>query len=648
MRAARRILTAIALASVVLLSMALQTAPDPAKTADAQPQEFEKLSPFEALRWTESAVEVDLGGFKYELLEVEDLPLEKLLEHCKKTYGPKWREGFEENLVEILHKLEKPVESTVKVRMRRLDDGSERVFERAMLTESNLEMLIKARPAVPPGPGAAPAEPELKGPARRVQREHSGKVAEKYKSLAQRITPRTDNGKKAIERKQAEEDLDELEWHLANRYAYLTRGGVEYQAALDTIRAALGENISMASFGMQIHELLALFGDGHTDSSGAFKDDLSSLYLPFAVGEIAGGKLVAFDTEFGGFVDLDHPVLAKIDGVEVARWLDVAKRIAPGGSPQFVRRGAVEALKYADFPRPHLGLKPEMRVAAELTSADGKKGRTVAMGLVNQPVKPPWPREAPGRTLDGNVGYLRIGTMSDDPRFLRNLHDAMAAVRGTAGLVIDVRNNGGGSRDVLRELFPYFMKPGEPPRVVNVAAYRLAEGEAPDEKEGYLQDRSLYPITSGVWQPAERAVIEEFAKSFEPEWQPPAGQFSAWHYMVLSPREGGPYYHYDKPVVVLTNAGCFSATDVFLGAFKGRENVTLMGTTSGGGSGRARGVRLANTGITVRLSSMASYRPDGKLYDGRGVEPDVECWPEPTDVIGRTDTTLDAAVKRLQ
>ena len=32
-------------------------------------------------------------------------------------------------------------------------------------------------------------------------------------------------------------------------------------------------------------------------------------YLPFAVGEIGGGKLVALDTEAGGFMDLDHPVL---------------------------------------------------------------------------------------------------------------------------------------------------------------------------------------------------------------------------------------------------------------------------------------------------------------------------------------------------
>jgi len=313
-----------------------------------------------------------------------------------------------------------------------------------------------------------------------------------------------------------------------------------------------------------------------------------------------------------------------------------------------VRRSCVENLRYVNHLRRRLNLPLRETIAAEVASEDGKQGRTVQIKLAGEPPRAPFPREAPGRTLEGNIGYLRIASMTDDARFLQTIHEAMTAVRGTVALVVDVRNNAGGSRQVLRDLFPYFMAPDEKPLVVNVAAHRLADGEAADEKEGFLQDRSLYPLTSGALQPAERDAAAELAKSFKPEWEPPKGQFSAWHYMALSARQGGPYYHYDKPVVVLMNSGCLSATDVFLGAFKGRKDVTLMGTPSGGGSARARTVRLANSGIVVRLASMASFRPDGKLYDGRGVEPDLEAWPEPTDVIGRTDTVLDRAVKKLQ
>lgn len=640
MRASRLVSGFVALGMLVALAVGL---------AAAQEQETpEKLAPFEAVRWTDGAVEVDLGGIKYELLEIQDLSIAKVLEYCREHYKPEWRKAFEEDIVQVLTKMGKPPEYTVKVKLRRLDDGSERVFEQVMLSEGNLESVIKNRQVVIGDGGAAPEDLPA-GPARRIERAHSGKVDERYKFLAERIEPRSAQGKEVLAAKKAEEDLDELEWHLVNRYAYLTTKGVDYQAALDTIRASLGEGIPRAAFALQLHRFLALFGDGHTAVvSLDLREDLPVGYLPFAVGEAGGGKFVAFDTEAGGFLDLDHPVLTKLDGVEVEKWLEAAKPLSPGGSPQFVRRNCVELLRYVNHLRGRLKLPLRETIAAEVKSADGQQGRTVEVKLADQPPRPPWPREAGGRTLEGNVGYLRIASMTDDQRFLQTIHETMAAVRGTVGLVIDVRNNGGGSRDVLRDLFPYFMAPGDAPRVVNVAAYRLAEGEAADDKEGFLQDRSLYPVTSGALLPAEREAAAELAKSFEPEWEPPRNEFSAWHYMVLSPRQGGPYYHYDKPVVVLTNSGCFNATDVFLGAFKGHRNATLMGTASGGGGGRARPLRLANSNVTLRLSSMASFRPDGKLYDGRGVEPDVEAWPEPTDVIGRTDTVLDAAVKKLQ
>ena len=76
--------------------------------------------------------------------------------------------------------------------------------------------------------------------------------------------------------------------------------------------------------------------------------------------------------------------------------------------------------------------------------------------------------------------------------------------------------------------------------------------------------------------------------------------------------------------------------------------VTLLGMPSGGGSGRNRRHTLPNSGIGVRLSSIVSFQPTGQLYDGRGVEPDVSTPPRPSDLIGLTDTQLDAAMARLR
>jgi hypothetical protein len=178
--------------------------------------------------------------------------------------------------------------------------------------------------------------------------------------------------------------------------------------------------------------------------------------------------------------------------------------------------------------------------------------------------------------------------------------------------------------------------------VLNVAAYRLGH------KKDILSERWLYPASWEGWSAEERSAIRQFAEEFCPQWQPPSGQFSEWHYFVVDPLSDPKCYHYCRPVIVLMNADNFSAADIFLCAFKGLPNVTLMGLPSSGGSGRYMKYRLAHSDIGVRLSSMASFQPSGKLYDGNGIQPDVVVEPIPTDFIGRTDSVLDAAVATIK
>ena len=448
-----------------------------------------------------------------------------------------------------------------------------------------------------------------------------------------------------LDRRQAEEDLDQLEWHLEQHYSYRTLNPVDYRGALDAVRVGLGEAIPCDVFAVQVAKVLALFGDGHTRVRG-LRDVVPDGYAPFIVGQ-AEGRFVAIRPDGAVFLDSDRPYLSAIDGLAMEKWIEAAARLGPGGSPQSVRRHALENMGYLQYVRSELGHERKKTVSLKLESADGKDTHTltlpVAIRLPDGDI-----REKKHPAVEGNIGYLRIDRMDDDPGYLKELTDTMKRFRDTKGLIIDVRDNGGGTREVLRVLFPFFMKEGDPPRIVNVAAYRLDEGDKPDVKDGFLQDRFLYPVTSDVWSEKDREALRSFAAIFKPEWAPPANQFSAWHYFLLKPRSGEGYYHYDRPVVILLNAGCFSATDIFLGAFKGWRNVTLLGTTSGGGSGRPQGFALRHSDVQLYLSSIVSFQPNGKFYDGRGVSPDVEMEPRATDLIGQTDTILDAAAKRLR
>lgn len=415
-------------------------------------------------------------------------------------------------------------------------------------------------------------------------------------------------GAQVVSRADGEADLDYLRKLIDEKYSYAALRDVKYAAAIDAAKARLPESMSDREFRLEVHRVLALFQDGHT---GVRQDPFDVGFLPFLVGEAEGG-LAAFQEDRSGLVDPAHPFVKSIDGVAISKWLDAAGR-------------NVRMLRNAREVRKQLGIDEAGFLKIELADAGGKT-RTVEMALAkSRPAYGEWPRTK-SRILDGNVGYFRLELMDEREIDLKLFEK-------TRGLIIDVRGNRGGTRAALRALFPHFMKPADAPRVANVAASRV-EGED-------LDDRWLFPADK--LSDKERESVRKL--NFKPEWKLPEG-FGEWHYFVLSP--GGAPFHYDRPVVILMDGDCFSATDIFLGAFKGWRNVTLMGARSGGGSGRKLPYQLPRSKVEITLSSMASFQADGKLYDGRGVEPDVVLMLKATDFIGKTDSVLDEALKRLK
>jgi len=125
----------------------------------------------------------------------------------------------------------------------------------------------------------------------------------------------------------------------------------------------------------------------------------------------------------------------------------------------------------------------------------------------------------------------------------------------------------------------------------------------------------------------------------------PDGLFSPWHIMLLGHSGSSYQYHYTKPVAVLSNAASFSATDGFLSAFADLPHVALIGQPSSGGSGAPQRFELPNSGIQIALSSMASFRPNGKLYDGNGIDVDINIMPAVSDFLGKTDAALRRATE---
>jgi len=573
-------------------------------------QEHERRAPWPAVRWRDEVAEVEVDGRWHELVAIDGTKGADVVAFCRRTWPDLWQKRFEEDLVEALARMGRPVGANVDLDLIDLATREKVRFTGVEMSRDHRDRLRRAR-------------------------------AEAERNRATRREPPAPS----LSRADALADLEELDRLLRDGYSYYSRAAGPFGRELDAAKQSLPETLDLGDFARRVQGLLALLGDGHTGLRD-LEEHLPDGCLPFLAAEAVGG-IAAFRPDREALVDPDRPFLVALDGVPLETWLAAAGRLVARGSPDFVRWHSLRQLRFAAFLRQELGLPPGRTVKVELADAKGRRAAREVPLSSSKPLFGEWPRSR-SRMLEGGAGYLRIASMDDGPEALAALHAAMAQLAAADALVIDVRGNGGGSRRILRELFPYFMREGDPPRVANVAAYRLPAGDPAGAPEGYLADRWLFPLTSGEWNAAERRTLAGFAKGFRPRWTPPASAFSDWHFFVLRPDLPAGRTRFERPVAILQDGGCFSATDVFLGAFQGWRGATRIGTTSGGGSGRAVTRRLSRSGLQFRASTMASFRADGSLYDGAGVAPDVEVKPEATDFIGRTDAQLDAALARLK
>ncbi len=430
-----------------------------------------------------------------------------------------------------------------------------------------------------------------------------------------------------------------FEQQLKRRFSYFKTGDIDFTHALKIVYEQAQKGMTKDELAIELTKIIALFIDGHA----RVRDfNYPTGYLPFLI-ESSGNKYVSFFPDRSSFLDRNHPYITKIDGKNIDEWCKAANAFIAKGSPQYIKRQALRLLRNIQFLRDELGIKRRRTVTVELSSKNASQTKTMELQVTeNLPEYDKWPLKE-SCVLDGNYGYLRITAMNDEAVEL--IEEWMPKFRNTRGLIVDVRDNGGGSRKALRALFPHFMNDSDKPKVTNAAVYRLFR----DFKKDHLENRFMYRENWGGWYSNELEAIKFFKENFEPKWQPPKKDFSEWHYLVMTKRSNPDAHFFEKPVIILMNQKCFSATDIFLSSFKGWRNITLLGIASAGGSARSVWTELPGSKLEVRLASMASFQIDGDLHDGNGTQPDIVVEPEPSYFIhnGR-DNILEEALEILK
>lgn len=164
--------------------------------------------------------------------------------------------------------------------------------------------------------------------------------------------------------------------------------------------------------------------------------------------------------------------------------------------------------------------------------------------------------------LDNSIGYIEVSSFDGvtDEQFREALEDLEG--QGQKGLIIDLRDNGGGRLDT----------------VVDMLDRMLPEGVIVSTK-----------TKDGSGETYQSTDEEQF----------------------------------EKPLVVLINENSASASEVFAGAIQDYGTGVLVGTTSFG-KGIVQSLFTLEDGSAVKLTTSEYFTPAGRNIHGDGLTPDVE------------------------
>lgn len=196
--------------------------------------------------------------------------------------------------------------------------------------------------------------------------------------------------------------------------------------------------------------------------------------------------------------------------------------------------------------------------------------------------------------LEDNIGYIYYSSFSSGVGD-GNLDQIINRMSICDGIIIDVRNNGGGLLTNVEKIASRFFNEKT---LVGYMMYKSGKGH------------------------------DDFSSPYP-------------RYIESSDR-----LRYQKKVVVLTNRRCYSATNDFVNAMTYAPNTTIIGDKTGGGSGFPFSSEIPN-GWSVRYSSSPVVNAK-KEHIEFGIDPDIHVDMTKEDMDRGIDTIIETARKFIK
>ncbi|MEM1325330.1 MAG: S41 family peptidase, partial [Bacteroidota bacterium] len=429
---------------------------------------------------------------------------------------------------------------------------------------------------------------------------------------------------------------------------------------LQSYQAQLSDSTTKADFGLFLTQLIGQLGDRHASVRGYDLPD--EYFLPFIIAPHER-KVIALEYVRAqkSFKELyaDFPYLTAINGEAVD---SILPQICPEevGAPEIAYHfRAVRELRHIqerfailgrDLPKKSTftfsGEKGDTVVTLPLLHRSKRLGRWSDRSEKREKLNDSLTISRQFQQL-GDVAYTRLADMvapEEAPHFYNALHDFMHANRSSNALIIDIRGNGGGTRDLLRTLSPFLVHP-DSIYVANIAYQRANTILTIDEKSS-LHARYLFSLDE--LDESTRLFVNQWFSNFRPTVELNDDLFSRPHFMLLRGSKDSSYYHYNQPVYVLMDERSFSAASIMASALGVLPNVQLVGTTTDGSSGNSRSFYLPNTQLRIKASTMLSFQANGDLLDGIGTSPDITIPRSLDQIKWETDAQLEKLIKLIE
>jgi len=483
------------------------------------------------------------------------------------------------------------------------------------------------------------------------------------------LTCKAQHGTEYLTKNEIQSDLALLDSILQNESSYQGLNGYNYKVDFDEYVNNIEEKqITQFDFGIFLSKTIGKIGDRHS-----FVKDYEirdSLYFPLAFAPL-GSKILVVDyddnkKEFK-FWNSDFPYLNSINNIPIEKILPqilVGKILAPKES---YFTSAVRELRDVETIFRILKMELPNPLPITLSNEKGDKKEIIVQLVGGKKRAKLWDERFYSNIflvkeeqyndtefiqkffkLDNNIGYVQIGEMlekENTPKFFGFLNEFMIKAKKSDALIIDVRDNGGGTRDLIQELAGYFVHP-DSIYVVNATKQR---GKLPlnDELKEDLHSRYLY--SKNELEIREQKAVDKFMTSFKPMYDLINEKFGEFYYYVLNGRKiTKDKFHYDKPIYILANERSFSAASVLVSVFKGLPNIKIVGVNTDGSSGNSQRFELPNSELRGKISTMVSYQKNGQVLDGIGTKPDIEIKRNLDQIFLKEDYQLNKLIEIIK